>query len=320
MQQDGILPVPAQEIPVPASLSPEARSFLVAAVERVRAGAGEPISILDQAEAALQFLRPAAARFDGTTRSIPLSSGALLHRVTPAQREGRRAEVVYMDIHGGGFVAGGGEMCRLLAQLRAMEHGVEVWSVDYRLAPDHVYPAALDDCFEAFTRLLGEKRGDDVFLAGSSAGGNLAAATLLRARDAGLAMPAGLLLLTPALDMSWSGDSHKTNRHLDTNLTGHAGSGPGLYAVGDPRDPYLSPLFGDYADGEWPPTFLASGTRDLLLSDAVRMHGVLRRCGREADLYIQEGASHGGFMGTAPEDHALMAECRAFVASKLHLD
>ncbi|MBV1687176.1 alpha/beta hydrolase [Novosphingobium sp. G106] len=285
----------------------------------MQAGSGEPASIVDDAERALQFLRVAATRFRGEVSSMPLSSGAVVHRVVPEGRVGRQANAVYMDIHGGGFVAGGGEMCRILAQLRAMDHGVEVWSVDYRLAPAAVFPAALDDCFEAYAGLIAEKKTGDVVLAGSSAGGNLAAATVLRARDEGMAMPAGLLLLTPALDLTWSGDSHCTNRHLDTNLTGSSAAGPGQYVSGDPTNPYLSPLFGDFTRG-WPPTFLASGTRDLLLSDAVRMHVALRRCGVPADLYIQEAGSHGGFLGTAPEDHALMAECRTFVARILKLD
>ena len=316
-EPEGTIRVPAQDIPVPATLSQQARGFIVAAVERQRLQTGNR-TLHDEAEAAMQFLRPAAAAFDGTVLSEPLASGAKLHRAIPAKREGRRGEVVYMDIHGGGFVTGGGEMCLLLAQLRAMDYGIEIWSVDYRLAPQHVFPAALDDCFEVYARLIAEKAPADVLLAGSSAGGNLAAATVLKARDAGLALPAGLILATPALDMTWSGDSHRTNRHLDVNLTGDAADGPGLYAVGDVADPLLSPLMGDFSQG-WPPTLLTSGTRDLLLSDSVRMHVALRRCGVPAQLYLQEGGSHGGFMGTAPEDRAVMAECRLFVEQALGL-
>lgn len=307
------LPGPARTIPVPTSISPQAQAFLSAAMQRIAAANGADLS--DQtvaAEAALQMLRPRAAAFRGTVNTIELGEGAKVYRVIPEGRTGRRAQVAYFDIHGGGFVAGGGEMCKLLAQLRSMEIGVEVWSVDYRLAPHFRYPAALDDCVAAYRRLLEAHNPADVVVAGASAGGNLAAALMLRARDEGLAHPAALLLLTPAVDMTGAGDTHETNKYYDVNLYGGWGDGPASYAAGsDPKHPYLSPINGDHSKG-WPPTLLASGTRDLLLSDTVRMHRALRRVGVRAELHVIEAGPHGGFMGTAPEEHEVMAECRRF--------
>jgi monoterpene epsilon-lactone hydrolase len=86
-----------------------------------------------------------------------------------------------------------------------------------------------------------------------------------------------------------------------------------LYAGGhDRRDPYISPLFGDFSEG-YPPTILTSGTRDRLLSDTVRMHRALRAAGVAADLHVWEAAGHGGFLGAAPEDADRTAEVRRFV-------
>jgi acetyl esterase/lipase len=264
------------------------------------------------AEAALQMLRPRAAGFKGTCATISLPAGAKLYRVTPDGRSGKRAEVAYLDIHGGGFTSGGGEMCQVLAKLRASDLGVEVFAVDYRLAPDHPFPAALDDTMAAFREVLRHVAPKRLMVAGSSAGGNLAAALLLRARDEDLPMPAGLLLLTPATDLEGIGDTHETNRFLDVSLYGGGGEGPAAYAgKADKQHPYLSPVYGSFTR-DWPPTLLASGTRDLLLSDTVRMHRALRRAGVSAELHITEAGPHGGFMGTAPEDQELLVECKRF--------
>jgi acetyl esterase/lipase len=275
--------------------------------------AGElPRDQTQAAEAALELLRPRAAGFAGELTTIELAEGAKLYRVVPEGRSRRRAGVAYFDIHGGGFTTGGGEMCQVLARLRAGDLGVEIYSVDYRLAPEHPFPAGLDDTLAAYREVLRHVAPEDLVVAGSSAGGNLAAALLLRARDEGLPMPAGLLLLTPGLDLTGAGDTRQTNRFLDVSLYGGAEEGPNAYAgMADRTQPYLSPIYGTF-DRRWPPTLLSSGTRDLLLSDTVRMHRALRRAGVRAELHVTEAGPHGGFMGTAPEDHELMAECRRF--------
>lgn len=309
------LQLPTQTIPAPKSLSPQAQAYLAAAAQRL--SAQQAIDIKDQEAFAVQFLRPLASRFKGTAEAIPLPSGAILWRMIPDGRIGRLREVAYVDIHGGGFVSGGGEMCELLAKIRASDYGCEVYAIDYRLLPEHPFPAGLHDCIAAYHEILKHCDAADIVLAGASAGGNLAAAVLLHARDNGLPLPAGLVLQTPALDMTLSGDSHQTNYFLDVNL--YAGMGADVltrYAAGsDTAHPYLSPLFGDFSKG-WPPTILTTGTRDLLLSDTVRMHRALRRAGVEAELHVSEASPHGGFMGAnAAEDIEIIAECRRFIYS-----
>lgn len=311
---DTALQLPAQTIPVPKSISAQGQAYLAAAAKRLAAQRAPDLR--DQIAAAVQFLRPLAARFAGSVNTTVLPSGAKLYRMTPQGRSGRLSEVAYVDIHGGGFTGGGGEMCELLAKIRASEYGTEVYEIDYRLAPAHPFPAGLDDCLAAYKEVLKHYDASNLVLGGSSAGGNLAAALLLCARDGQLPLPAALLLQTPALDLTLLGDSYQTNRLLDVNLYGGGSDGPLVYTAGaDATYPYVSPLFGDFSGG-WPPTMLTTGTRDLLLSDTVRMHRALRRAGVRAELHVAEASPHGGFMGAqAPEDAEMMAECRRFIYS-----
>lgn len=220
---------------------------------------------------------------------------------------------VYLDPHGGAFIVGGGDVCCATGIMTARKVGMRVWSVDYRMPPDHPYPAAVEDCVSAYRALLGEHPPEEIVVGGTSAGGNLTAALILRARDEGLPLPAAAILLTPALDLSQSGDTFQTNLGVDTVITR---SDPGallLYAGGhDLRDPYLSPLFGDFSQG-FPPTLLASGTRDVLLSDTVRMHRALRAAGVPAELHVLEAAPHGFFRGKTPEDRDLDREVCRFI-------
>jgi epsilon-lactone hydrolase len=236
--------------------------------------------------------------------------------VAPEDRVAHSDDPVYLDIHGGAFIAGSGEACRIMAQIGAGQVGIPTWSVDYRMPPAYPYPAALDDCLAVYRHLLASHPPDHILVGGSSAGGNLAAALVLRARDEGLPLPAGLVLLSPEADLTESGDSFHTNLGVDSVLAGSLASSIGLYAgESDLRNPYLSPLFGEFAP-PFPRTFLQSGTRDLFLSNTVRMHRRLRSAGIDAELHVFEAMPHGGFFGS-PEDEELAVEIRRFVASCL---
>jgi acetyl esterase/lipase len=226
------------------------------------------------------------------------------------------ADCAVLEIHGGALVAMGGPLCSLLGGLAAVRTRMKTFSVDYRMPPEHPFPAALDDCLAAYEALLQQYPAEKIAVTGSSAGGNLAAALALRARDEGLPAPAGLVLYSPEVDLTESGDSFETNMGLDVNLTSRLMPANLLYADGrDLTDPYISPLFGDFSGG-YPPTFLMTGTRDLFLSNTVRMHRALRRAGVAAELHVFEAMPHGGFFGS-PEDAELHAEVRAFLRGRL---
>ncbi|WP_245866045.1 alpha/beta hydrolase [Rhodococcoides kyotonense] len=220
---------------------------------------------------------------------------------------------VFLDIHGGALIQGGGETCRLNGIATAGQVGARTWAVDYRMPPDHPYPAPLDDCVAAYRAVLREHHPSRVIIGGGSAGANLAAALILRARDEGLPLPAAAVLLTPELDLTESGDTFQTNAAVD--IVGNQSLMPvnRLYAGGhDLAHPYLSPLFADLKEG-FPPTLLTAGTRDVFLSNAVRMHRALRAAEVPTELHVFEAAPHGGFFGTAPEDALVDREVRQFV-------
>jgi monoterpene epsilon-lactone hydrolase len=314
-----LLQVPARAIPIPASVSPEAQAVLA-----MRPMASPEYPPLDDVEGWRKMIEATDAMVlamfcqAGLTSPVgypvdDLSVGGVpVFAITPADLDPADTRV-YLDIHGGAFIVAGGEVCRATATMTARKVGMRLWSVDYRMPPDHPHPSAVDDCLVAYRALLEEHRPEEIVVGGTSAGGNLSAALILRARDEGLPLPAAAILLTPALDLTQSGDSFRTNLGVDTVITTNDPGAFLLYAGGhDLKDPYLSPLFGDLSKG-FPPTLLASGTRDVLLSDTVRMHRALRAAGVPAELHVLEAAPHGFFRGRTPEDRDLDREVRRFI-------
>ncbi|WP_404713002.1 alpha/beta hydrolase [Sphingomonas sp. MMS24-J13] len=221
---------------------------------------------------------------------------------------------VYLYIHGGAFVFGGGAFARAQGALAAEKLGVVTVSVDYRMPPDHPFPAAPEDCLAVYRALIAEHDPARIVIGGSSAGGNLAAATTLMIRDQGLPQPAAVILLTPEIDLTEAGDTFQTNIALDVILKKGLPECNALYAAGhDLTDPYLSPLFADFTAG-YPPTMIQSGTRDLFLSNSVLIHRKLREAGIEAELHVWEAMPHGGFgFGPSPENAAVDREVARFI-------
>lgn len=313
------LQVPAREIPVPSTISSEAQAYLAqgAFPTPENPPLDDPeawrtmIAAID--EALLRRIDATGLTADEGYDVEEVSLGqARAYAVTPSELS-VNDQRVYLEPHGGGFIVGGGELCRPIGVMTAAKYGMRVWELDYRMPPDHPYPAAVDDCLSAYRLLLKDHDAKNIVVGGVSAGGNLAAALILRARDEGLPIPSAAVLLTPGMDLSSSGDTAQTNRGVDTVLGGSDGASLALYAGGhDLSDPYLSPVFGDFSRG-FPPTILASGTRDILLSDTVRTHRALRAAGIYAELHVLEAAPHGFFAGLAPEDRALDAEVKRFI-------
>lgn len=258
-----------------------------------------------------------AARIDPETpraRRINVNGVNVDVATPPGQTAGEWPGKVLLAIHGGALVAGNGEFSRLEASVHAQEQALTCYSVDYRMAPEHPYPASLDDCVSVYRALLAEYGADSIVVAGASAGGNLAAAMVLRARDEGLPTPAALLLHSPEVDLTESGDSFQVNRGVDPVLQPLMRVNLMYAGVHDLADPYLSPLFGDLTG--FPPTFISSGTRDLFLSNAVRMHRALRRAKVSAELHLWEGIGHGAPAGSR-EEQELVEETRRFIRSQL---
>jgi acetyl esterase/lipase len=313
-----VLLVPTREIPVPSHLSPAARAVL-----SMGPLGDSAFPALDDAEAWRAMARerdavvgammePREAAFQGTVEELDCE-GRAIFVVTPDEARDDDPRV-YLEFHGGGLTMGGGRVCRAMAMGSATNTGRRTFSVDYRMPPDHPYPAALDDGIAAYRLLLEDHDAGEIIVGGGSAGANIAAAVILRARDEGLPLPAAAFLATPEVDLTESGDSFATNLGIDTVLTASLMPANLLYANGhDLADPYLSPLFADFTKG-FPPTFLQTGTRDLFLSNTVRMHRALRAAGISAELHVIEAGPHGGFFGSAPEDAEVVHELRRFFA------
>jgi epsilon-lactone hydrolase len=313
-------------VPFPTSISEEAQT----ALRRLVRDDGVPFNSLYEmpapedhagwtamkATAAAHYAAALSRIVDGLRASVTTITidHATVHVATPDGPE--PSPYAYIDLHGGALVFGGGDACRAGAQKQADQHGVICYGVDYRMPPEHPYPAALDDCLATYRHVLALHGPENIVIGGRSAGGNLAAATLLRARDEGLPLPAALVLLSPEIDLTESGDSFEVNRLVDVVLPGSLMRNNQLYAHGaDLTHPYLSPLFGDLSG--FPPTFLQSGTRDLFLSNTVRMHRLLRRAKVPAEMHIFEAMPHGGFTGETPEDRELAEEVTRFVRTCL---
>ena len=319
----GELEIGARTIPLPSSISPAARAYLSTRFPPFE----EPA--LDDAAG----WKAVVAQVDGMFR--PLVEAILARSPVRVERQvlgGASVAVgtpdvlehpkrAHLSIHGGSWIFLGGDYVKAEAAGYAASLGCVSYALDYRMPPDHPFPAALDDAYAAYRELLNRYEPGQIAITGSSAGGNIAAALVLKARDAGLPMPGAVILLTGSIDLTRSGDTIHAHDGIDTVLRpgGKAGA---LYAAGhDLTDPYLSPIFGDYSKG-FPPTLLQSGTRDLLLSDSVRLHRKLLAGGNEAELHVWEAMPHGGFGGgisgtPTPEDDEIRAEVVRFVDKHL---
>lgn len=253
------------------------------------------------------------AMHDSSNADVAKTSmaGVTVYVATPRDLVAERQDKAHLHIHGGGWAYMGGEACGGQAAVQATSYGVTAYSVDYRVPPEHRFPAALDDCLAVYRELLKTYAPNNIVVSGSSAGGNLSAALALRIKHEGLPQPAAFALLTPCSDGRMLGDTFTVNDQLDFLKAKIMAGFWAVYAGAHDRgDPYLSPAYGDFT-GLTSGVLLQTGTRDLLLSDTVRLHRALRRAGVNAELHVWEAMPHGGFGGAAPEDAELTAEVMA---------
>ena len=205
--------------------------------------------------------------------------------VPAGETEPKDGGVLYL--HGGGYTAGGVEYARGFGSIMTEHTGYSTLCIEYRLAPEDPYPAALEDAVYAYRWLLEEKKyqPSQIVVAGDSAGGGLALALCLYAKDHGLPLPAGIITMSPWTDVSLSGASYEENYTIDP-LFGNSKENM-LYQCSyignaNPKNPYLSPLFGDFEG--FPPMLMQVGAYEVLLDDTraaakkARAEGVKVRC------------------------------------------
>jgi len=225
---------------------------------------------------------------------------------------------VLLYLHGGGYVTGSIVTHRALASRLAKESGLRTLIIDYRLAPEHPYPAAVDDAAAAYRWLLSSGvTANEITLAGDSAGGGLALALLMRLRAEGEKLPAGAALLSPWTDLTVSGKSHYARGKMDPMLTLNDLLAMGRHYVQDasPADPLISPLYGDFAG--LPPLLIHVGENEILMDDASRVAEKAKAAGVEVQYKSWPGVMH-VFQAIAPlpEARAAVSEIALFLSEK----
>ncbi len=173
--------------------------------------------------------------------------------------------------------------------------GGDVLTIDYRVAPEHPYPAALLDAVTAYQWLLEERQyaPENIVVAGDSAGGGLALALAMYLRDHRIPMPAGLVLMSPWTDLTCSGESHETNFHRDPQFGGTTENllhNSVYIGDADPTEPYLSPMFGRFE--KMPPVLMQVGSEEVLLSDTLVVADKIRAVKGKLRVSVYDGMFH----------------------------
>jgi acetyl esterase/lipase len=303
---------------LPETLSPQWRGFYARMEEMFSKGGGFPAApaagdlagwkkFHDGASAMMKtmgepVIKQLAPRLN--TRSI---NGVPVLEVEP--RGYRPSKQVIIYTHGGGYTIGTADSSAASAALIADASGLRVVSVDYTTAPFAKFEQVTDQVVAVFKGLVAEGHPlKSTAIYGDSAGGGLAMASVLKLRDQGAGMPAAVVLWSPWVDLTESGDTNLTLRASDPILRGFEGrSNASAYAdAKDMKNPYASPVYGDFSKG-YPPTLIQAGTRELLLSDAVRAYQALDRAHRTVRLDVYEAMPH-VFQALLPEsDESRMA-------------
>ena len=262
------------------------------------------------------------AWIEGVTSQLPVAENVQIERVTcgpcdgelisPAGGDASRLIILY---HGGGFFFGSSRTHRVIASNLARAAGCSVLTPDYRLAPESPAPAAHDDAFAVYQWAL--KQGyapSKVALNGDSSGGNLALATAVRVKDAGLPRPAAVTLMSPWLDVAREGASHQgtpddpvvSKEQLDLFALCYLGDG-------DRKSPSATPFYADFSG--LPPTLVHVGTRERLHDDSVTVVERMKAAGVAADLKVFDGMTHNWqlYAPMLDEGMASIEACAAFI-------
>lgn len=242
--------------------------------------------------------------------------------ITFIQAEGADRARVVLHFHGGAYVGGSPRSHRRFAAHLSLATGAAVALVDYRLAPEHPFPAAFEDALKAYRWLAGsadrEFTPTSLIVCGDSAGGGLAAALLLALRELGEPLPVGAVLLSAWTDLALKGASHATVGDSDPLCsTGMLAQCADAYLAGaNPRDPRASPIYGSLAD--LPPLLIHVGEVEVLRDDSVVLAEQARVDGTTVDLYVGRGLAHVWhlFADETPEGKSAIADIAAWIVAR----
>ncbi len=294
--------IPAKELPLPLTASKEVlevlSNLMPPNIERAKRftskSKDEWRDWIEYSKASGEAGSKAFAKRYNVSIKQERMAGVNLYRVTPATISAENKNKIFIYLHGGAYVFGGGMSALTEAVLIAQRVQIPVIAIDYRMPPDNPYPAGLNDVVEVYKALSQKHSPSRIAMGGSSSGGGLVLAVVHKLKALKLELPAALFVGTPWADLGKHGDSLYVNEGIDRKIVTYDGFLPEavkLYANGhDLKDPGLSPIYGDFTG--FPPTMLVTGTRDLFLSLAVRVHRKMRASGVRADLNVYEGLSH----------------------------
>ncbi|MDB5956255.1 alpha/beta hydrolase [Ramlibacter sp.] len=317
--------VPAKSIPVPTTVSPQLQQIIA---QPLRSGWDTPPTTPEGWKQLAETTRTSALPNVQAMRErlkVRVEPGTLggvrIYTVTPEKIQPRNRDRVLVQVHGGCYVLNPAEAALPEAMLISAIGGYRVIAVDYRMPPQAYFPGALDDAMAVYRAVIARTKPKRVGLIGTSAGGALVLEMGLRARQLGLPLPGAMASGTPMSDSTKAGDTFQTNARVDNVLVspdGFCDAAAAFYANGhDMKDPLISPVYGDMSG--FPPTILTSGTRDLLLSNTVRVHRKLRNLGIDSFLQVYEGQSHAqyGRDDRIPETQEAFGEIARFFDTHL---
>ena len=318
--ESGTRQLPARDIPVPTTASPAAQVLIGAPLSPIwnahpKSAEEWKALIAERASVANKIIPVLRQRF-GVTSEPTVIGGVKAFVLTPDSIPEANRNRVLVHVHGGGYVLSPGEAGTGEGIMMAGTARMKVISIDYRMPPDFPYPAAMDDAMAVWKEVVKSNDPKRTAIFGTSTGGGMTLAMVLRAIKEGLPLPAAIAPGTPWSDITETGDTYFANEMLDNVLVsyrGWLGDAAKLYANGtDLKDPMLSPIYGDFHG--FPPAILTTGTRDLFLSNTVRTHRKLRDAGIEAQLIVFEGLSHAQYLfdPAMPESKEHFREVTAF--------
>ena len=271
--------------------------------------------------------RPLALRrlaMERAARLAPMAPGVLIEPVmvgaVPGEwvtAPGAAADRVVLYLHGGSYVQGSPRTHRVITSRIAMASGARVLVLDYRLAPEHLFPAAVQDATAAYRWLLERDiTPEHVAMAGDSAGGGLVIATAVALREAGMPLPAALVCISPWTDLEGTGESRVTRAKADPMFSpdGIAEAGRKYLGDADPRTPLASPIYSDLRG--LPPLLIQVGNDEVLLSDATRLAERASAAGVATTLEIWPDMWHvwHAFAGFVPEARRALREIGEWVS------
>ena len=289
-------------------------SRLVKGINKSTIDTAHIVEVRDRLNRMSRFLKPAFGVSVEASTINGIDAEWLRPKASPDEK-------VLLYLHGGAYLIGSCSTHRQLVSHIARAAGINALVPDYRLAPEHRFPAGIEDAVGVYRSLLADGfRPGDIFIAGDSAGGGLTVATLLSLRHAGVPMPAAAVLLSPFLDVSASGESTTTRADQDPWF-----DASDLVVVADNyctnvdelKNPLVSPVFANVAG--LPPTLIQVGDDEILLSDATRFADLMRKAGLEVELEIWPEMWHVFqlLVGKMPESRKAIRKIGAYISERM---